>query len=701
MIIKTRIEAGQTDLSKISEIAAGSKIPVTFAQILYQRGYRTEEQVRSFLNPDESCLHSPFAMKDMDKAVERIEKALSENEKILIYGDYDADGISGTALLVRYLRTRGAEPLYHIPDRLSDGYGVNEEAVLGFAKAQVKLMITVDTGSTAAKEIAYAADFGIDTVVTDHHECHGELPICCALVNPMRPDCDYPFKGLSGVGVAFKLLCALESARNPEKEQGEIFKHVSEGYADIAALGTIGDVMPLIDENRYIVKTGLRCLEKTRFPGLSSLLAQVKNPKSVLNASFVSFSIVPKINAAGRMGNAYTALELFLTDDISAAGRIAERLCDLNSARQKEEQHILAQAENMLVSGDFEKDPILVLGAEGWHHGVLGIVASRILEKYKKTTFLLTYDGEFCKGSGRGVEGCNLVELLSSGSELLEKFGGHEAAAGLSLKKENLDLFRRRINEAAVDILGDRAFGHDRYVEADMALSPFEMTLPFAESLQLLEPCGNGNPLPKFVSYDMTVSQVSPLSGGKHAKPILTKDGIQFTSLIFGTAPEALPFCQGDTVDALFELSVNEYAGRKSLQLMLKQTFLSGGAALAEERERQAYKQTLENPPLAERRFVPQREDFAVIYRYLRGLEERGVHRVSYRCMAYDCFFVKTTVLCRLVCDIFEEVGLLRRHRAQSNEETAAFELVKTGEKINLERSKLWGALKGTESPIC
>ena len=690
MNIFTPAEGAYEDQTKIAHLAAACGVPPTLAQILYLRGHRTEEQMKAFLHPSENDLHSPFALKDMDKAARRVGEALEKNEKILVYGDYDADGVSSTALLVRYFRTRGSEALYRIPDRMSEGYGMSEDALREIAEEGVSLIVTVDTGCAAANEIALARELGMDVVVTDHHECKGELPECCAVVDPMRPDCPYPFKGLAGVGVAYKLVCALESRRTPEKSENAVGAEILEQYGDLVAIGTVADVMPLTNENRYIVKKGLTILNDRPSPGLAALLGLTRNGKKEIDASFIGFNIAPRVNAAANV-----ALTLFLSEDEKNAGVYAKQLSDFNDLRRQEERKIASEAFSMLANGDFDDDPVIVLCKEGWHKGVLGIVASRIVDACKKPVFLLASENGECCGSGRGVEGYNLASLLSENAGLLTKCGGHEAAAGLTLPLENLDAFRRAVNQSAREAYAQAPEESD--VTAEMALSPFELTLPFAESLSLLEPCGSGNPSPQFVIYEMTVADVIALSDGKHSKPILEKEGLRFTSLVFGSAPESLPVAPGDVSDILFEISVDEYNGRRSIQLFPKCFCLSGNDGVKERREERIYESILADPASADPAYVPDREDFSIVYRKLRALSDRGIKSVSLRRLASDCFYSKDTVLPRLVMDVFKEVGLVALSRV-NDEKIYRFSLCENGGKTDLFSSPLLRSLTGKQT---
>lgn len=436
----------------VNEIANKLGIKLPTAQLLVNRGCMTPTEAKAFLTKEEEQLHDPFMMLDMDNAAYRIIEGIENGDKIVIYGDYDVDGVTSVSSLYLYLKEKGADVSYYIPCRLGEGYGVSEAAIRKLHEEGYNLIITVDTGITAVAEAELARQLGMDIIVTDHHECHGELPDAEAVVNPRRPDCPYPFKELAGVGVVFKLMCAVESVMNPEDEMIDCVRRISAEYGDLVAIGTIADVMPINDENRLIVSYGLSLIENTTRPGLIELIEATRSDskyqtKRKITTSFIGYTIAPRINAAGRISDASIAVKLFLAEDCETAAPIAKKLCDINRERQNEENKIVDQAYARIdAEHDFERDPIIILDDEQWHHGIIGIVASRITEKYACPSILISFEGngseksgeDFGKGSGRSVKGLNLVDALSECSDLLEKFGGHELAAGLTIKRENL-----------------------------------------------------------------------------------------------------------------------------------------------------------------------------------------------------------------------------------------------------------------------
>ncbi len=557
----------------VNAVSSGLSILPATAAVLCQRGYDTPERARAYINKSTVRFYDPFKLAGMREAVERIRDALVKREKIVVYGDYDVDGVTSTYILYEFLRIHSADVDYYIPDRIAEGYGVNIDTVRKLAAEGFKLMITVDNGVTAIDEIAEAKRLGLDAVVTDHHECREVLPDC-PVVDPKRPDCKYPFKSLAGVGVAFKLICALES----ELRQTSILnatKFAMTRYGDIITLGTIADVMPLNGENRTIVTFGLKYLESPKNLGLRELMkaAGVAEDSSGaftlkrrMNASIAAFSLAPRINAVGRLGNARVAVELFCTEYASRAREIAELLCEANRSRQDEENRILAEAEKAIVEQCRAGDRVIVISGEGWHHGVIGIVSARITEKYSMPSIVISLDGEVGKGSGRSVDGFSLADALGKCSDILLKYGGHDMAAGLSVDKSRIGEFRELINKVAIE-----AFGEEppyKTIDIDMKLSYDEINLRLANELSLLEPYGTGNREPVFMSEGFEVLEVIPLSGGKHTKVIVRGGHYEFTVLFFSQKTNEFGYSTGDTIDLAYKLSINDFNNRTTVQLL-------------------------------------------------------------------------------------------------------------------------------------
>ena len=641
-------EAGVACLSSALDIS-----PVT-ARLLYHRGYTTPETAQDFLSHSNRSWHDPMLMKDMDKAVERVLTAIKNREKIAIYGDYDVDGVTSVTSLYLYLTSLGGNVISYIPSRLKEGYGMSVSGVESLAEQGVNLIITVDTGITAGREVSFAASLGLDTVVTDHHECHGELPKCSAVINPHRPDCPYPFKELAGVGVVFKLICACEATRlnvSPKKA----LSRVSPDYIDLVAIGSIADVMPLKDENRYIVSTGLALLEHTQRPGLVALLdaishanttkstsATSKKPRRKVNTGLVGFGIAPRINAAGRISHAMKAVDLLLSQNEQEAVALAEELCEINVRRQTEENRIAEQAFAMIeadMAGREHNPRILVLENDGWTQGIVGIVASRITEKYGLPSILISIEGavdgeptpdDMGKGSGRSVKGMNLVDALYECKDLLTRFGGHELAAGLTIRREDIPAFTERINTYAKEHLTSEMTAV-RY-EADCQVSMDDLTMSLATEIEKLEPFGVSNPSPVFYMADVVVQKIIPLGGGKHTKLMLASGNVTLPALWFGISPEQLPVSAGSTADVLFQLNINEYQGVCSLQMIVQDIRVSKHYMATCRREEERLAEVLTGAPIdPSEDLAPTRDDIARVYTLLRGDARLGHHTFSDR----------------------------------------------------------------------
>lgn len=588
------------------------------AVALCARGVDTPEKAQAFLATGTEGLYDPMRLRDMDKAVAAIGEAIREKQKIIVFGDYDVDGITSTCVLLRYLRSLGADADYYIPNRLSEGYGLSCAAMDALYEQGVRLIVTVDSGVTAFEETAYAKKLGIRMVITDHHECREELPEAEAIVNPRRSDCDYPFTELAGVGVAFKLICALAGPEN--------LGQVLDKYADLVALGTVADVMPIVGENRVIVAEGLRRLAVTENLGLEMLLRESGQKSRRLTSSVISFILAPRINAAGRMGNTEQAVELFLTDDPVRAQELAAQLCEQNKERQAAENEILQQALAVLRK-EYNplEDKMIVLAGEDWHHGVIGIVASRICDRYACPTVLIAVDGDIGKGSGRSMAGFNLFEALSDSADLLDKFGGHELAAGLTIQKGNIDEFKTRMLSYADTHIkpGDLM----PVIHIDCAITPAYITESSVEGLAALEPFGMKNPQPIFSMDNMYVEDITPISSDRHVRLTLVKDGISYTAMLFGTGAGGCGFAQGNFVDAAFHLEINEYRGRRTVQLVLKDVRLSECELLADQKLLNLYNRYMSDGALtaAEARvLLPSRPELVAVWRHIISRAEDG-----------------------------------------------------------------------------
>ena len=548
----------ELDEEKIDEIVKKFNVPELLATVLVNRGIVADEEIRVFLNPTRSDFHDPYLMPDMEIAVERIIKAIDNQEKVIIYGDYDVDGITSITVLKKFLKTCGLEADYYIPNRLSEGYGLNRAAIDYIKEKEYTLIITVDCGISGIEEIEYANSLGIETIVTDHHEPMEVLPPAVAIVDLKRKDNDtYPFKSLAGCGVVFKLTQALGMRLGIDEK--EYLK-----YLDIVCVGTISDIVPLVDENRVIAKLGLKLVEVTRNPGLKALLNA--SGYKVVNSNTISFGIAPRINACGRMGYEEEALKLFLTENLVQASEITERLNKYNRDRQEIEKNIYDEAIKMMEKEDSNAQSI-VLGSNNWHHGVIGIVSSKITEMYFKPSILICFEGEDGKGSGRSIPGFDLHEALAETAKYLEKYGGHEMAVGLSLKKNNFNRFKEAFEKYVEekDITGIVPI-----IEIDKQISLKDIDSNIVKQLDLLEPFGEANRRPVFVYKNLKIDSIRALSDGKHLKMTL-KDGNTIVNAIgFNMGQLSKEYMIGDRIDVVGTLEINAYNGREMVQINVK-----------------------------------------------------------------------------------------------------------------------------------
>ena len=544
-------KVSQLEAGAVNALVGSGYAPLA-AMVLASRGIGDDRQARAYLDCNAPLL-DPFLMTDMDKAAGRVGLAMSRGEKIAVFGDYDVDGITATCLLTDFLRRHGADVVSYIPGRLEEGYGLNPIAIHQLHAEGVKLIVTVDCGITAVNEAELCKQLGIDLVITDHHECKQMLPAAIAVVDPHRPDGGYPHKNLSGVGVAFKLASALCGSQET----------VLEEYADMVCLGTVADVMPLQGENRVFVARGLESLAHTKRPGIAALMAECGCAPETVSASSIGFMLAPRINAAGRMGQIDLAVELFLTDDPDKAAEAARGLCELNRQRQAVESEIYRQAVSMLPMG---KPPeAIVLADESWHQGVVGIVASRIAEEYACPTFLICLDGEHGKASSRSHGGFNLFASLSALSPLLESYGGHELAAGFTISRANIPEFRRQICALAAQYYTDDV--PRTALDVDCAVSPELLTLHNVDSLQMLEPCGNGCPKPVLMMKNLTIDRISMVGGGRHMRLRLCSGHTYLNAIYFSANPQTVSIQPGDLVDVAFTPQVNEFRGTRTVQM--------------------------------------------------------------------------------------------------------------------------------------
>ncbi len=635
------------DKAEATKLQTEYDLPSIIAMLLQIRGIKTRDEIEDFLY-NESVIASPFEIKDMDKAVARVRKAIDSEEFICVYGDYDADGVTSTALLYSYLEAVGANVMYYIPSRETEGYGMNKNAVTLLHQKGVKLIVTVDNGIAANEEIDYAKTLGMDTVVTDHHMPLKTIPNAVAVVDLHQKDCPSRFKQLSGVGVAFKLMMALEGEYCDTDA-------LLDNYADLLSLGTIGDIVDLKGENRVFVKRGLYSLANTDRPGIAALMNASGLKDRELTAGRVSFTLVPRINAVGRLGLSGKSVTLLLTEDDSEAREIAGAMDMDNAERRQIENNIIDDIDEMVrVNPSLVLDKVIVIEGEHWHQGVIGIVASRIKEIYGKPTVIVSTDGEAAKASGRSVEGFPLCDAVAYCADLLTHYGGHPMAVGLSLDRKNIELFRKRINEFA----SQQQMPFDR-LDIACKLNPAMLSVDMVEALEVMQPYGAGNPTPIFGLFQMTIADIIPLSNNKHIKLLLTRNSTRVTAMQFFTSADEFPYKKGEKVDLAVTLDINEYGGSRSVSVIVKSIKSSADDTLALLESLRVYEdfcggRVPDKSKLAA--LLPNREEFAVLYRFLRSNGGYGyktetlVHRLGDR-ISYGKM--------RVMLEAMNELGLI------------------------------------------
>ena len=633
-----------------STIAERYSIDPLTALLLTQRGFDTFDKLDEFFDDSEEWI-DPFLLPDMDKAVERINDAIFDGERICVYGDYDCDGVTSTTILYSYLEAQGADVTYMLPERERDGYGLSNQVVDRIAATGTKLIITVDNGISSVEEAKYIKEKGMELVVTDHHLEGDELPDCVAVVDPHRNDKDCPFEDYAGCGVALKLCCAMEGSD----------EEVMQEFADIAALGTVADMVPLVGENRKIVLYGLKLLNTYRKPGIEAILEKAGLSEKTLDSTSISFGIAPRINAAGRMGTAERALDLLLADDPYSASEMAEEVNVMNSQRHSEEDKIFTEAIAYLQDHpELAHMPILVVSGKGWHEGVLGIVASKLLERYLRPVIVLTDKGDLCKGSARSIEGFSIYDAMNSCRDMLNTFGGHELAAGMSIKTEWLDEFREKINEYAYE--NASVYPETRI---DCKLNPAGLSMDVLDSIRMMEPFGTGNTSPVFGLYGVVIDSVQGMGNeGRHKRLTFHKDGDRtMVNGIFFNQPE-FPYQRGDKVDLVVTLGRNEYRGNVSLSVYIRDIRPAGSDDDAMAASEQLFDKMLAGRRLSGEeadRLTPDRSYFAGLYRYLKANE--GVPYSAYEYIHRKVYPVEdeSTPLCktRVTLLAMRELGLL------------------------------------------
>ncbi len=597
------------DKQMVAEIADDCGLDPLVVFIACARGMTDPYEIEQFFEKEPE-FSDPYEYSGISEAVERINIALEEKEKILVFGDYDCDGVTATALLTTYLKRREADVSFFVPDREKDGYGISVSAIEQAAENGVTLIITVDNGINAVVEIERANALGVDVVITDHHLPQGELPNAVAVVDPhIDEECDWIFSELCGVGVAFKLVCALE---------GRPCEEMIYEYADLVALGTIADIVPLRAENRIIVNEGLRLINRRSNMGIRALI-EVASIKYV-TAGNAAFTICPRINAAGRMANADIAVKLLTADNYEDALYYAGVLDRLNAERQTAEQEIFESAVKIIEQNGYHRDRVIVVDGYGWHVGIIGIAASKLTERYNKPCIVISASGEHSVGSGRSIDGFSLFNALSAASHTLVKFGGHELAAGLTVRENDIDDFRRAVNSYAETV--EVPFAK---LKIDCRIKPRALTLDAAKALKAFEPYGAGNPTPVFGVLESVIVGVQPLANGKHIRLKLRRDNCDYSAVMFGMAPDKLPFKIGDKVDLAVTLDVNVYNNSESVSVIVRNIRKSGLNEAEIEKQltviEKVYSGSADSDEAAS--VYPLREETAIVFRYIR--EHSGV----------------------------------------------------------------------------
>lgn len=679
-MILRKWEVRPLDKERAAAFAQTYGVPFFLAMLMNIRGLDDAAHLREFLGEGEP-LSDPFLLKDMDKAAARITRAVDNMEKIAVYGDYDADGVTSTAMLYSYLETRGADVIFYIPQREGEGYGMNIGAVEYLKEQGVSLIVTVDNGISSVQEVARANELGIDVVVTDHHRPQEILPDAVAVVDAYRPDDTSPYKHFSGVGIAFKLLMALEDGAGDVED-------LLEAYSDLAAIGTIGDIVPLTGENRTLIRAGLERLSQSDRPGVQALLENAGIAGKALTSTNVAFTLVPRINATGRMGAPERAVRLLISGYEEEAEVLSEEICADNEERRRVEAEIAEAAFADIEAKGYMKDRVVVVDGENWHHGVIGIVASRVTERCGKPCMIISRGETEAKGSGRSIEGFSLFEAICACGDLLIKFGGHPMAAGITLKPENIEAFRKRINQYAAEHFPQMP---TQTVTLDCKLNPAALSVSMAQSLTQLEPFGNGNPQPVFGLFNMELSNVTPVGGGGHLRLTLEKNGAVITAMRFNTKPEELPYHIGDKIDLAVQLEAREFRGQPSLTVIVRDMKFAAFdtekniASLASFEKRQRGEVLSAED---KNRLYPDRACLAAIYRALRtvnGKETDQIRFVSQFGKDMTLGLFKTALL------VFEERGLVHSEIA---DDTFTATLIETSGKTDITRSPVLLALQ-------
>ncbi|MDR0404319.1 MAG: single-stranded-DNA-specific exonuclease RecJ [Oscillospiraceae bacterium] len=683
-----------TDRQDVLQISKKNGVSEVLASILDTRGFEVKDNLRVFLGDDET-LPDPFEFKGMAEAVKRIKIAIDSGESVCIFGDYDADGITAVALLYSFLKERGANVSYYLPQRDGEGYGMSSRAVEKIKAKGTSLIITVDNGISAVDEIDFASSLGIDTIVTDHHRPSGDLPkTALAIVNPYQPGCESTFKDFCGAGIALLLVMAFGDS--PSEKEDLLMR-----YIDLAAIGTIGDLVGIKLSNRFIVKLGLEQMRVSKRPGVVALLRDSNLFGKRISSQDVAFLVVPRINVCGRLASPDVALKLLLLNDVQEASRLVKDLGKQNLIRKDIENNMVKEAFELIDSDPSLKfDPVLIVASKGWHVGVIGIVASRLSSYYGKPCIVIGIDGDSAKGSGRSIDGLSLVEVVSSCSDVLNRFGGHPMAVGFDISTENIGGFRRKVN-SFVRNLGSLPCLE---LKIDCKLEPKEANIPLATELRTLEPFGYGNPVPVFCMYNLVLTNIYPVGNAKHLRLTFLKGREVVVAMLFSVTSEEFGYQMGDAVDIAFTMHVSEFRGRDNLCVCIKDIHLRGidvdlfikEQRMYEEISRKIHESSevcdlnLENKKeILE--FIPSRDEFAHIYRFLRDKNFGARKTIENIHKGMGVGFAKFL----LALDVFKELRIVRM---KENGAAVSLKVLDLESKVNLENSEIFRKLASVKN---
>lgn len=671
----------QSDPELAASLSQRMNISKVLASVLIGRGCDTPEKIQSMLGENE-IFSDPLSMRDMDKACERVRRAIENGESVAIYGDYDCDGIMATVILYRYLESSGCDVGYYIPERDSEGYGLNKKALKAIYDSGISLVITVDNGVAAIEEIEYAAQIGLDIVVTDHHKPRESLPDAVAVVDPHRADDESGCEYLAGAGVAFKLACALEG----EDSAGFLL----EQFGDLLAAATVADIVPLTGENREFVRRGLALLTQANNPGLAALMRVCGLDKKKLTSESLAFGLAPRINSAGRFNSVDDAVRLFTTEDENELEQLAAKINSLNDQRRGAEDVIVKQIfEQLQNEQKIIGRRVIVLHGENWRHGVVGIVAARMVERFGKPCIVLSTDGQSARGSGRSVEGFSIIDAICACSKYLTRYGGHNQAAGITLPLQNVQPFTQAINEWAAEHFAEMP---QQRLTIDCEISPRDLEISRIEPLHRLEPFGCANETPVFVVRSCTVQGVYPISDGRHIRLRLHGGDTVFYAVYFGVSPQEFPYATGEKVDVALTAEVDEWQGEKRVSVKIRDIHLAGVDYEALYHSDQLYQRLVRSERLRKPELElikPSRDDIAVVYRYVRAKKKLAVPPE----ILYARLSKNISALCKLkvAVDVLDEMKLIRRSGGRSGE---SITLIENPARVDINNSKILQSLR-------